>query len=403
MSDKNTAEESKQEAPAMKADESAPVLEVTSHETAETTLADSMKKAEALRAALLNGEAAKDAPDENEEQRIERKEEKPDAKREEISEGRQADEQTEENESEKKEIDWKAEAERVRAEQRRKDGIHGSELEKLRRQIEVLTGQLGSKQEEAVKGKPVAEALAKAEAAKQKKSEESYEPTEDELIAEYGPNYEAEVGREWAVSNLRMTHRKLAEAKREMEAQIAEAVQRKLEEVKFSETVNGTLEAVEAAVPGAREIDANAETNGFAEYLDAEDPQMPGFTRREVADRLIVAIANKSSPKSSLDRLIGIYAGFTGKEPKNPAGGAKEAMREKDEKSESREGGKEDQPDKKQYVMPTQRGTDKNPSPKSMMTVSSFEEELRKSRGGNFDGTLARLLEKVRAGEVISG
>ena len=37
------------------------------------------------------------------------------------------------------------------------------------------------------------------------------------------------------------------------------------------------------------------------------------------------------------------------------------------------------------------------------MTTTSFEEELRKSRGGNFDGTLARLLEKVRAGEVISG
>ena len=395
------AVEKAEDAPAMKVGEPVEVPIITSHETAETGLKDRMKELENLRAALVTGEAATNEPAKKAEDDKKQDDKPVDRKAPEEETAGDSQEQTGENKDDQAKIDWKAEAERLKAEQRKKDGIRGSELEKLRRKVEELSGQLHGKQDAEITGKPVADAMDKAQAAKDSAYVEK-EPTEAELIEEYGANYEAEVGREWAVTNWKAINRKLHKVQREWDAKLSDTVKTKLAEIKLTETVAKTMEDIEAIVPGAQEIDANATTNGFAEYLDQEDPDMPEFTRREIAERMIVAITRGKSPKTSLDKLAKIYAGFTGTEPRSPANGKNSAMR-KDDKSESQDDRSEAQPEKEQYIMPSSRGTDKKPLQKQYMTVTSYEEELRKNRGGNFDATVSRLLEKVRNGEVISG
>lgn len=389
------------EAPAMKAEESDQRLEVTSPEAAEANLKDRLAEAEKLRAALLNGEAAKPEASEQAAPKDADKKAPPEPQKETEAEAERKEETLEEKtETEEAVPDWKAKYEEFKAQQRKKDGVRGSELEKLRRQVENLSKQLEGKQDAEVKGTPVADAMEDAQA--KKEAEAEHEPSEAELIEEYGPNYEAEVGREWAVKNLKALNRRAQKIRHETEAQINKAVQAKLEEARMADSLAKTLDAIEERVPGARDVDSNAKLNGFAEYLDGEDPLMPEFTRREIAERMIVAISKGKQVSASMDRLAQIYAGFTGTEPKSPDTGKTSAMRDRKQMESSAESA-EAPPDKSQYIMPSSKGTDKKPAPKTFMTVSSYEEELRKNRGGNFDATVARLLEKVRNGEVISG
>lgn len=386
------------EAPAMKAEESVPLPDVTSPEAAEANLKDRLAEAEKLRAALMNGEAAKDGPGKQADPK--------DANRNPPQEQQtetEADAERKEPLEEKTEEavpDWKAKYEEFKAQQRKKDGVRGSELEKLRKQVESLSQQLHGKQNAEVEGTPVAEAMEEAQV--KRDAEAKREPSEAELIDEYGPNYEAEVGREWAVKNWIAMNRRAEKIRQETDAQISKAVQAKLEEARMADSLAKTLDAIEDRVPGARDVDSNAKLNGFAEYLESEDADMPEFSRREIAERMIVAISKGKQVQASLDRLAKIYAGFTGTEPKSPDTGKNSAMRDKKQVESSAESA-EAPPDKEQYIMPSSKGTDKKPAPKTYMTVSSYEEELRKNRGGNFDATVARLLEKVRNGEVISG
>jgi len=375
----------------MKVDEKTEMPQITNPETAEASLENRLKENEKLVAALEKEHAATEDVTQEGTEDTEKAEEKS-----EDDEEAKSEEKSEDKE-ETEEVDWKAEAERLKAEQRRKDGIRGSELETLRRTNEELEARIASQKE--------AEAQEEARIAAIIPDDVDRDPTEEELIEEYGDDYADEIGRPFAVKNWKASNRRNWKAQKQLEASVDSRVQAKLEQAKIEANVDSFVGRLKEAVPEAIELDDNAETNGFGKYLNG-DHQNTGVTRREVCQRIILAAEKGEGTQASLDRLAKIYADFTGKEPKKPASG-KEAVREKEEKEEKAPQGKTpsgSKPDPKKLIMPTGRQADKKPTTGSAITVSSFENELRNSRdGGAFDETLKRMLEKARNGEVIGG
>ena len=364
------------------------IVQMTDSQTADAALKDRMEQVEQLRAALMQGDAAKNvAEGENNASMVDSSTEQEVAEKPTLApeSGEKVDAVSEEAQ---KEIDWKAEVGRIKAEQRKKDGIRGSELEKLRKTVEELNAKLQEKSFVSEKEQK-SNVVVPAELAK--------EPTEEELVEEYGPDYETEIGRELAIRNLKAIKRRVYKAQQDWDKTIDSKVTSKLSEVKSQRQIQDAMDKVESLVPGAIEIDSNADVNGFADYLNEADGDT-GFSRKEIAMRIMDNVAQGKSSEALIRRLASIYTGFTGK---GSVAQGKVAMRE--EKSSQSDTSSGNKPDASQYIMPTAKTADRKPEMGSVTTVSSAESELRAARNGNFDEAVKRLLEKARRGEIRAG
>lgn len=372
-----------------KVEEPKGIVQMTDSQTAEAALKDRMDQVEKLRAALVQGDAAKNvAEGENNASMVDSSTEKEVAEKPVPAQegGEKVDALSEKAQ---KEIDWKAEVERIKAEQRKKDGIRGSELEKLRKTVEELNAKLQEK--------------SSAEEPEQKRNtvmpdELAQEPTEEELVEEYGPDYATEIGRELAVRNLKAIKRRVYKAQQEWDKAIDSKVTTRLSQEKSQRQIQDAMDKVEKLVPGAIEIDSNADVNGFADYLNEADGDT-GFSRKEIAMRIMDNVAQGKSSDALIRRLASVYTGFTGK---GSVGQEKVAMRE-EEKSSQAEASSGNKPDVSQHIMPTAKTADRKPEVGSVTTVSAAENELRAARNGNFDEAVKRLLEKARRGEIRAG
>ena len=271
------------------------------------------------------------------------------------------------------------EIERLKREIRARDGKYGSELAKLRKENEELKARL--------------QAEAEAREAQQIASfDPEAEPTDDDLKAAWGADYEDQIGKDFAIRQLKATRR---EQKRIL-GTVDQIVQRKLESIQAKTAAERLASDLEAAVPGAQALNADADVNGFASYLDS-DFNGTGFSRRDVAERALSAIkagADGATYEREKARLVGIFKGFSsgggGVSPARPTNQTKAPAAKPSSK-----------PDKSLYMSPATSAADSVPKG-AKMTLKQVEEALGQGGTvGNFDVVMAQVLNKAARNEVV--
>ncbi len=274
--------------------------------------------------------------------------------------------------------DLQAEIERLKREIRSRDGKYGGELAKIRKEKEELEARLQA-EDEAKKAKEL-EAV-----------DPNADPTDDDLKAAFGDDFEDQIGREFAIRQLKATRREQAR----MLGTVDKLIQRKLAGIQEKMSVERLMSELESAVPGANALNAEADVNGFAGYLDGEFSGT-GFTRREVAERSIGAIRAGADGKTferEKARLVSIFKGFssTGDEASSapPTNQTKAPAAKPSSK-----------PDKSLYMSPATSAADSVPKG-AKMTLKQVEDALDKAAsGGDFDKAMRLVLEKAARGEV---
>lgn len=278
------------------------------------------------------------------------------------------------------------ELERLRREIRKRDGKYGSEKQQLTARIDALERQL----QDAAQAKPAAPAPEKAKDAPAPDAD----PTDEDLKATFGDDFEEFMGRDYAARLFKANQRQLASRERQIFSKVEEVVQAKLGGIKAQDALERTISAIEKSVPNVRDLDANAEVNGFAAYLDEEHADT-GFTRREVAERAMASIRNGAvgsdydRAKTALERL---FRGFSG-------GG------KADDGSEAQEqtaGAKAGRPNPRSFAMPSTSKADRTPKMGDSMTTDQVDDALRKAeREGNLDAVIAKVFKKAAQNEVV--
>lgn len=287
-----------------------------------------------------------------------------------------------------------AELDRVKGELRRRDGRYGSEKQQLLARIEILEQDL----QRAVSAIPAREPAKKPEESTIVAPEKMADPTDEDLKAYYGDDFEEFMGRDYAVRLYKANQIAAARREQEIVSAIEQKVRAHLDGMQAQSTLDQAIAEIEKDVPGIRELDENASVNGFAAYLDEEAGET-GFTRREVAARAIQTIQT-SRDSSAISRakstLKGIYAGF-------PIGGEGE---EKDPApGEGNEGAtRKPKPDPRSLVMPSTSKADRKPADAgSTMTLDQADAALRQAeKDGNLDKVMARLFDMTAKNQIIS-
>lgn len=277
------------------------------------------------------------------------------------------------------------ELERLKRELRKRDGKYGSEKQKLTARIDALEWQL---QEAAAR---MAEATARTASVLPAERKEISEPTDDDLKDAYGDDFEDQIGRDFAAKLWKSNQRLLQAHEKQLIERMDGLAESKLAKAQAQKTLERAVQEIDAIVPGASELDANADTNGFGAYLDEEHGDT-GFTRREVADRALSAIrggASGSDYERAKSTLVRLFKGFAGGDAEADATKERTATKPK--------------PDPKQYVMPSTSKADRAPSLSGTMTVDQAREAMRKAaESGDIDKVLSSVFKKARSGEIVA-
>lgn len=278
------------------------------------------------------------------------------------------------------------ELERLKRELRKRDGKYGSEKQQLTARIDALERQL----QEAAARMAEAPAAKPASVLPTEKAEVA-DPTDEDLKAAYGDDFEDQIGRDFA-SRLWKSNQRLMQAhERQLIERMDGLAESKLAKAQAQKTLERAVQEIEAVVPGASELDANADTNGFGAYLDEEQGDT-GFTRREVADRALSAIrggASGSDYERAKSTIVRVFKGFAGGDAEADATKERTATKSK--------------PDPKQYVMPSTSKADRAPSLSGTMTVDQARETMRKAaESGDIDKVLSSVFKKARSGEIVA-
>lgn len=287
-----------------------------------------------------------------------------------------------------------AELDRVKGELRRRDGRYGSEKQQLLARIEILEQDL----QRAVSALPTREPAKKPEESTIVAPEKMADPTDEDLKAYYGDDFEEFMGRDYAVRLYKANQIAAARREQEIVSAVEQKVRAHLDGMQAQSTLDQAIAEIEKDVPGIRELDENASVNGFAAYLDEEAGET-GFTRREVAARAIQTIQT-SRDSSAISRakstLKGIYEKF-------PIGGEGE---EKDPApGEGNEGAtRKTRPDPRSLVMPTTSKADRKPAAAAgtTMTLNQVDAALKKAeKDGNLDAVMAKAFELATKNQII--
>lgn len=296
--------------------------------------------------------------------------------------GKQDEEQTQ---TDAKEGEGTDELERLKRELRKRDGKYGSEKQQLTARINALERQL---QESAAR---MAEALAKPSGALPVDKAEIAEPTDEILKEVYGDDFEDQIGRDFAARLWKSNQRLLQAHERQLIERMDGLAESKLAKAQAQKMLERAVSEIEEIVPGASELDANADTNGFAAYLDEEYGDT-GFTRREVADRALASIrggATGSDYERAKSSLVRLFKGFGGNASETESTKERTASKPR--------------PDPKLYAMPSTSKADRNQALAGTMTVDQAREAMRTAAAsGNIDAVLSSVFKKAVKGEVVA-
>jgi hypothetical protein len=297
--------------------------------------------------------------------------------------GKQDEEQTQ---TDAKEGEGTDELERLKRELRKRDGKYGSEKQQLTARIDALERQL----QEAAARMAEAPAAKPASVLPTEKAEVA-DPTDEDLKAAYGDDFEDQIGRDFAARLWKSNQRLMQAHERQLIERMDGLAESKLAKAQAQKTLERAVREIEAVVPGASELDAKADTNGFAAYLDEEHGDT-GFTRREVADRALASLrggATGSDYERAKSSLVKLFKGFGGN------GSETESTKERT--------APKPRPDPRQYVMPSTSKADRNQAPAGTMTVDQAREAMRNAAAsGDIDKVLSSVFKKAVKGEVVA-
>ncbi len=293
-----------------------------------------------------------------------------------------------ENPAKKKTETLEERVERLQRELRERDGRHGSDKQAWLAEKDMLNRQL----QEALSRRAAEEAVTKAtqEAARPPEPQEIADPTDEQLKAAFGEDYAEEMGVDHAKRVWLGTKRLQAEDRRRVETLVEERA-RKIEQERAAEgRLNRLFDEIEAAVPGARDLNEHATVNGFAAYLDGRFGET-GLSRRRIAELAIEAVQQGCSADDRAAHqktLASIFGGFAGTatpaanaQPKPAAPAAK--------------------PDPKLYEMPSTAGADRSPKGDTI-TKAEVDRLLQEAqRTGKVDEALATIRRKAAAGLIV--
>lgn len=275
-----------------------------------------------------------------------------------------------------------AEIERLRREIRERDGRHGAELERLRKERDRVLAEL-----ETAKT-PKQEAVARA-----KLDDLSNEDiTDDDLERAFGSDWEERFGREYAQTTLLGMRR---ESRRIIESELGRMVDSRLSAASARTAEESAIADLERLVPGAARLDADADVNGFEDYLN-EDYAETGMTRRQVATNALEVLKSGVTGdrrERMLKVLSGIYKGFGAdsapvqSQPTEPTGAESTAP-----------GGSVDL---KKYAMPKASRSDGTPGARKYSRAQLLEIQKKSEGTPQYAETVEWALKQAALGNVI--
>ena len=191
------------------------------------------------------------------------------------------------------------------------------ELERLKRKLREDAGRFGrEKQTLSAQLKEAREALAALQAEEAKRAEEQRrreaeearaaqerEPTEEEVRKIWGDEKVSENGVEYYLDLLRAMRSESKQMRAAMRAETEKANEQARGDAAFARM----MADLERKVPGFGEVNKDAETNGFSDYLDERFPGTFG-TRRNVVQAAVDAITRGAAGKD-YDEAIAVVAG----------------------------------------------------------------------------------------------
>ena len=285
---------------------------------------------------------------------------------------------------------------RLKDDIRARDGRHGRDKEVWMQELKELKDQLAETQNKLAQvhaaereaGTPPKNAQAAPE------SDAIPEPTDAQLKAEFGDDYEDKWGsdyakRMWVV----MEKRSRAERQRIREL-VAENAKTADAERQQAERLNRVFADVETACPGAGDLNASAKVNGFGDYLDGYFGET-GFTRRHMATMAIDAIkagATGAEYAAHQKTLVSIFKGFS-----STGDAAPEQPKPQGPKPNSTP------PDPKLYVQPKLAGGDALPKKGETITQAEADrmlDEASRKTPAEFEKVQRLISKKALAGEI---
>lgn len=274
-----------------------------------------------------------------------------------------------------------AELEAKKAELRKRDGTHGSELSKLRDQIAAMTKEQTDLHEK-LNMKETVEAALKAE------------PDEELLKNVLGADYKDRYGEEFITGVTKLT---AALTARNSRAEAEKIVTAKLEEIRRSEREDRMFDEIERETPGARKLNTEADASGLAAFLDGRLGET-GVIRREVANAAYEAVLNGAAGEERERHMRTLRSLF-----KEFAGQGKPGAQGSEGNNKAAPGGAPGtrKPDPTRFAMPRTSGASPAPTSAGKLTTAQVDKSLERAAK---DGTLREvgreLLERALAGQL---
>lgn len=267
------------------------------------------------------------------------------------------------------------EVERLRKELRSRDGKHGAELEGLRKQLSEATIQL--------------EELRKAKVIETYAADPNADPTQDQLKKIYGDDYADQYGHDWAVrdfkAKLRMEH--------DLLGRVEKLVDDRLKSVRQQTSEERLQNDLERLVPGATQLDQDADINGFGAFLQG-DFKETGISRKEIALRAKEEILNGASGAAyerALSRLSAVFKDFTSSSSSATAS---------TETTPKGSAPPKEKKDRELYIQPTTSGADKVPAG-AKFTRAQVKARLDKATPEELPKVMEWALEQAQLGNVL--
>lgn len=206
---------------------------------------------------------------------------------------------------------------RLRNEMRSKDGKHGRAMETLNRENESLRQQLselnkriadlesGGKQAESAPSKPE-------------------EMTDEELKKVFGEEDVEINGTDSFRAMLKAAQYVLSRtaAKGASEEDVAKLVEAKIADIRKQSRLESVMDELEREMPGYRQLNEQADVNGFGRYLNGKFPGTE-FTLREVAEnalsRVVATARTDKAHAAAMKTLESVVRGFASSRSPKPA------------------------------------------------------------------------------------
>lgn len=278
---------------------------------------------------------------------------------------------------------------RLEGEIRKRDGRHGSDKQSWMAEREELKDQLSAATAQLTLLQATERTAAQTTPARPGPQSKIADPTNEQLKELFGDDYEDNLGHDYAkrlyLAQERLMANRIAEERAQVEKLVASQVEKQMQTRQHASRLDKAFDEIEAKLPGARELNEQADINGFGDYLD-ESFAETAIPRRQIAQMAIDAIQNGATGdayKRHLATLSTIFGGFS-------AGGTPPASAPAEPASPAPKA-----PQPTDYVGPNPTGAEAKPSEGS---ISMKEAEARIQKATQAGGeALDAELKKINA------